>query len=130
MVTRKKPSLIVFIAAAIAVAVGAWWQHDQGTANGGLKAASTLSRVPEGERAALAATIALIERGGPFPFERDGITFSNREGLLPARDRGYYREYTVPTGGAQNRGARRVVRGRDGDTWYTNDHYASFVRIE
>ena len=132
--------MILLIAAAVAVLAGAWWQQrDQDVPasapvvahdDGGLKAASTLRQVPEGEREALAATVALIEHGGPFPFERDGITFSNREGRLPARERGYYREYTVPTEGAQNRGARRVIRGRDGDTWYTNDHYASFMRID
>lgn len=75
------------------------------------------------------ATLALIKRGGPFPYARDGIVFHNREGRLPARPRGYYREYTVPTPGLNHRGARRIVAGREGDYWYTEDHYRSFKRI-
>lgn len=75
------------------------------------------------------ATLALIKRGGPFPYARDGITFHNREGRLPSRPRGYYREYTVPTPGLAHRGARRIVAGREGDYWYTEDHYRSFKRI-
>jgi ribonuclease T1 len=79
---------------------------------------------PEGRQ-----TLALIKRGGPFPYAKDGTVFHNREGRLPARPRGYYREYTVITPGAPNRGARRIVAGRDGDYWYTADHYRTFKRI-
>ena len=74
-------------------------------------------------------TIVLIRKGGPFPHERDGATFGNREKLLPARERGWYREYTVNTPGARDRGARRIVAGRDGTLYYTDDHYRSFKRI-
>ena len=74
-------------------------------------------------------TLALIKAGGPFPYARDGTVFRNREGLLPARPRGYYREYTVRTPGARDRGARRIVAGRDGEYYYTHDHYRSFRRI-
>ena len=74
-------------------------------------------------------TIALIRKGGPFPYERDGVTFGNREKLLPARERGWYREYTVRTPGERTRGARRIVAGRDGTLYYTDDHYQSFKRI-
>jgi ribonuclease T1 len=74
-------------------------------------------------------TIALIRQGGPFPHERDGAVFSNREQLLPARERGWYREYTVRTPGERTRGARRIVAGRDGTLYYTDDHYRSFRRI-
>ena len=74
-------------------------------------------------------TIALIKKGGPFPYERDGATFGNREKRLPARERGWYREYTVKTPGARDRGARRLVAGRDGTLYYTDDHYRSFKRI-
>jgi ribonuclease T1 len=74
-------------------------------------------------------TIALIRQGGPFPYERDGVTFGNREKLLPARERGWYREYTVRTPGERTRGARRIVAGRDGTLYYTDDHYQSFKRI-
>lgn len=80
---------------------------------------------PEGR-----ATLVLIKQGGPFPYARDGIVFGNREGLLPAQSRGYYREYTVPTPGLNHRGPRRIVSGgRGGEYWYTADHYRSFKRI-
>jgi ribonuclease T1 len=75
------------------------------------------------------ATIQLILQDGPFPFDRDGITFENRERLLPANQRGYYREYTVPTPGISHRGARRIVTGAGGEMYYTEDHYASFSEI-
>ena len=77
-------------------------------------------------------TLALIEAGGPFPYRRDGVTFENRERLLPAKPRGYYREYTVPTPGSRDRGARRIVAGGDPPEvlYYTADHYRSFRRVE
>ena len=74
-------------------------------------------------------TVALIRAGGPYPYPRDGAVFHNREGLLPKREQGYYREYTVKTPGARDRGARRIVSGRAGDLYYTDDHYRSFRRI-
>ena len=74
-------------------------------------------------------TIALIRQGGPFPYQRDGVTFGNREKILPPRERGWYREYTVKTPGMRDRGARRIVAGRDGTLYYTDDHYRSFKRI-
>jgi ribonuclease T1 len=75
-------------------------------------------------------TVRLIERGGPFPSDRDGIVFGNREGILPAESRGYYREYTVPTPGSSDRGARRIVTGSRGEYYYTGDHYGSFVVVD
>lgn len=76
-------------------------------------------------------TLALIERGGPFPYRKDGTTFHNRERLLPQKPRGYYREYTVPTPGERTRGARRIVTGGTPPEiyYYTADHYRSFRRI-
>lgn len=77
-------------------------------------------------------TLQLIERKGPFPYPRDGIVFGNYERRLPPRPRGYYHEYTVPTPGARNRGARRIISGGDhgsGEYYYTADHYRSFRRI-
>lgn len=74
--------------------------------------------------------LATIESGEPLPYEQDGQTFQNREGLLPPHDLGYYREYTVDTPGSPDRGARRLVIGAGGETYYTDDHYASFERIE
>ncbi|MEO8381564.1 MAG: ribonuclease domain-containing protein [Acidobacteriota bacterium] len=93
-------------------------------------APDALSALPAAERAQLEKTLDIIARGGPFPYPKDGTVFSNREGLLPAQRRGYYREYTVPTPGEGTRGARRVIRGTAGETWYTRDHYRSFVRID
>lgn len=80
------------------------------------------------------ATGALIRAGGPFPYSKDGAVFANRERLLPPEARGYYREYTVETPGARDRGARRIVCGGVKPTvpdacFYTGDHYASFIRI-
>ena len=74
-------------------------------------------------------TVLLIRRGGPFPYERDGIVFGNFEKRLPARERGYYREYTVTTPGLRHRGARRIVSGRGGELYYSQDHYKTFRRI-
>jgi len=79
-------------------------------------------------------TAARIRSGGPFPFSKDGTVFANRERLLPQRRRGYYREYTVPTPQAVDRGARRIVCGGQRPTapdtcYYSADHYASFARI-
>jgi len=96
-------------------------------------------------------TLQLIRQGGTFPYRKDGSVFGNRERLLPARVRGYYREYTVKTPGARDRGARRIVAGgcpspeaairhdearsrvmppcNSGEYYYTEDHYASFRRI-
>lgn len=78
-------------------------------------------------------TYRLIHQGGPFAHEKDGIVFGNRERLLPARKRGFYREYTVPTPGLNRRGVRRIVCGGQPKTpdtcYYTADHYASFRQI-
>ncbi|MEI7612602.1 MAG: ribonuclease domain-containing protein [Betaproteobacteria bacterium] len=83
-------------------------------------------------------TLQLIRRGGPFPFaHKDGSRFGNFEKRLPQQDRGYYREYTVPTPGSRDRGARRIIagEGRSGDVgtsgeyYYTDDHYRNFRRI-
>jgi len=74
-------------------------------------------------------TIALIDAGGPFPFNRDDTIFQNRERLLPRRPSGYYREYTVITPGADDRGARRIVAGEEGELYYTDDHYDSFREV-
>ncbi len=88
----------------------------------------------EGQR-----TLQLIQQGGPFPYaDKDGSTFGNREGALPKQKRGYYSEYTVKTPYARNRGAKRIIAGKgatgnpatSGEYFYTDDHYASFKRIE
>lgn len=78
-------------------------------------------------------TYQRIHQGGPFPFEKDGVVFGNRERLLPGQKRGYYREYTVRTPGLRSRGARRMVCGGPSTApeacYYSADHYASFRRI-
>jgi ribonuclease T1 len=75
-------------------------------------------------------TLKLIDQGGPFPYpQKDGSIFSNRERLLPNKPKGYYREYTIPTPGANNRGARRFVVGNQGEIYYTDNHYQSFFRV-
>ena len=78
------------------------------------------------------AALEQIARGGPFPYDRDGSVFQNRERRLPDQPRGYYREYTVATPGARDRGARRIVTGGQPPEvyYYTDDHYRSFRRVE
>ena len=79
-------------------------------------------------------TYRLILKGGPFPYDKDGTVFGNRERLLPASKRGYYREYTVKTPWSRDRGARRIVCGGEPPTqpqacYYTSDHYNSVPKI-
>jgi ribonuclease T1 len=74
-------------------------------------------------------TLDLIRAGGPFPYAKDGSIFGNRERLLPPRQRGFYREYTVPTPGGRDRGARRIIAGDGREFYWTADHYRSFQRI-
>ena len=76
-----------------------------------------------------------IHQGGPFRYDKDGTVFFNRERALPRQPRGFYREYTVPTPGSRDRGARRIVCGghelRQPETcFYTEDHYQSFLTID
>ena len=122
------------VAVTAFVGVLAWWPAAQD-----VHARSEVA--PEQAVVALAAlppeardTHRLILSGGPFPYEKDGTVFGNRERLLPGKSRGFYREYTVRTPGAKNRGARRIVCGGEPPTnpevcYYTADHYASFARI-
>lgn len=110
--------LAFFLALALASSVGC-------SRDAGLRSGADLP--PEA-----VATLELIQAGGPFPYRKDGSTFQNRERLLPQKPRGYYREYTVPTPGSRDRGARRLVSGGDPPVvfYYTEDHYRSFRRIE
>ncbi len=84
------------------------------------------------------AVLVAVRKGGPFTYSKDGSAFGNFEGNLPKKRRGYYREFTVETPGARNRGARRIVCGGESGDWgrnapsacyYTDDHYATFRRI-
>jgi ribonuclease T1 len=81
-----------------------------------------LSALPEEAR----QVVDKIDHGGAFQYRQDGMTFANRERLLPAEPRGYYREYTVTTPGLADRGARRIIVGRAGELYYTDDHYRTF----
>jgi ribonuclease T1 len=74
-------------------------------------------------------TLQVIEKGGPFPYQRDGAVFNNFERRLPLKQRGYYREFTVPTPRRRDRGARRIVAGENGECYYTEDHYRTFRKI-
>ncbi|MER6030203.1 ribonuclease domain-containing protein [Streptomyces sp. NPDC001851] len=93
------------------------WAHGMGTVRE--------SRLPAEAR----RTLALIDKGGPFPYARDGVVFGNFEGRLPQHQRGYYHEYTVRTPGSRDRGARRIVTGQGGEIYYTDDHYQSFRAV-
>jgi ribonuclease T1 len=117
----------LLVALAVALSCAAWPAAAKGPAP---------STAPTGEELRLAdlphearTTVSLIQKGGPFPYAKDGAVFGNREGHLPKQKRGYYREYTVKTPGERTRGARRIIAGADGEMYYTDDHYNHFHRI-
>jgi len=93
---------------------------------GGLQAVRLANLPPEARQ-----TILLIQQGGPFPYEKDGAVFGNYEKVLPQQKRGYYREFTVRTPHARNRGARRIITGGHPphEYYYTADHYRTFKRV-
>ena len=72
----------------------------------------------------------LIQHGGPFRYRHDGVVFGNRQGRLPPRQSGFYREYTVPTPGERDRGPCRLITGGAAELYYTGDHYVSFVAVD
>ena len=88
-----------------------------------------LEGIAADEGAAITDVARAIDRGGPFAYRKDGVIFENREHRLAARPRGHWREYTVPTPGSSDRGARRIIGGTDGELFYTRDHYRHFLRI-
>ena len=134
MPSARRPSkagaLLALVLAATASLAALTPSSLQARPSAGLGADVTLSSLPpEAQR-----TDQLIHSGGPFPFARDGVVFGNYEKRLERRPRGYYHEYTVPTPGARNRGARRIICGGNAPTepdacFYTEDHYNSFHRI-
>ncbi len=124
--TRLRLFLFLLIA-LLPFGTQAFWSSGAGNNPARAVAEIPVAQLPPEAR----ATLVLIKKGGPFPYSRDGIVFGNREGLLPAQSRGYYREYTVPTPGSRDRGARRIISGgRGGAYWYSADHYRSFKRIK
>ena len=94
------------------------------TGTSGLPTVRAADLPPEARR-----TLDLIARGGPYPYAKDGAVFSNFERILPREERGYYREYTVKTPGERDRGARRIVTGRGGEIYWTDDHYETFREV-
>lgn len=120
---KIRAALIALALALLAAALPAAAQRGPAPATPAGEVA--LDELPKEARAVL----ALIRKGAPFPYARDGAVFGNREGILPRQKRGYYREYTVKTPGVRNRGARRIVAGSGGEFFYTHDHYKSFRRI-
>jgi ribonuclease T1 len=108
------------------LAGGVW--ADEPIASGGAATVALSQLPPQGIE-----TYQLIRQGGPFQFEKDGVVFGNRERLLPAAKRGYYREYTVKTPRTASRGARRIVCGGPATApdacYYSADHYANFRKI-
>jgi ribonuclease T1 len=121
---KRGLALPVFLAALLASLTVLIPQGRQTPENPSLPEVSLADLPPEARE-----TLALIRQGGPFPYAKDGTEFHNREGRLPPKPSGYYREYTVPTPGARDRGARRIVMGAQGEAYYTGDHYRSFMRI-
>lgn len=77
----------------------------------------------------LKPTLERIIAGEKFPHRNDGEVFRNDQSLLPQQPVGYYREYVHPTHGVDGPGVQRIVKGQGGDTYYTTDHYNTFVRV-
>ena len=125
----RAPSRRWYALAALALAVTLLAPAAGARTNAGLLADVALAELPPEAR----DVNALIRKGGPFHYDRDGVVFGNREKILPPEPRGYYHEYTVRTPGVTSRGARRIICGgppRQPDAcWYTSDHYQSFRRI-
>lgn len=124
-------SCLLAVSAAVAV-VATSPVHAKAPREGatpGMPATIALAEMPRQGR----ETYELIRQGGPFPYDKDGTVFGNRERLLPSEKRGFYREYTVRTPGSRDRGARRIVCGGPRKApqacYYTADHYASFRKI-
>ena len=134
--TPARGRLWVGLLAVLALAVLTWALNQGGFSGGGREGDADPVSIPTVSVSVLPAqalaTLDLIDHGGPFPYDRDGVVFENREALLPDQPTGYYHEYTVPTPtpGESDRGARRIITGSTGELYWTDDHYRSFERIE
>ncbi len=131
--TPRNGRLWLGLLGVIALAVLTWAVNQGGFSGGGRDGDADPSTLPTVAVSSLPAearhTVALIDAGGPYPYSRDGIVFENRERLLPKEPSGYYHEYTVPTPGSSDRGARRIITGNGTEMYWTADHYRSFERI-
>ncbi|MFC3571767.1 ribonuclease domain-containing protein [Streptomyces yaanensis] len=130
MLTRYVPRVLAGLFLCLTVLLTGCSPHTTGASPpapswAGHMATVKLSRLPAEAR----GTLALIDKGGPFPYAQDGVVFGNFERLLPRHRRGYYHEYTVRTPGSRDRGARRIVTGQGGEIYYTGDHYKSFRAV-
>ncbi|HEY2984796.1 MAG TPA: ribonuclease domain-containing protein [Jatrophihabitantaceae bacterium] len=124
---RLRRPQIALIALVAALALGYAINAVRGEHHTGLQSGTVaLSSLP----AQASDTVHLIEARGPFPYPQDGVVFNNAERRLPDEPRGYYREYTVPTPGSADRGARRIITGKNGEYYYTSDHYETFRRVD
>ena len=130
----RKGGLWLAVLGVVVLAVLTWALNQGGFSGGGRNGDSDPANLPVVALASLPPeaqdTVALIDAGGPFPYDRDGVVFENREHLLPGEPTGYYHEYTVPTPGSSDRGARRIITGSAREMYWTDDHYQSFERIE
>ena len=56
--------------------------------------------------------------------------FRNDDGKLPIKGAGYYKEYVHPTPGIEGAWKQRIVIGKNGETYYTPDHYTNFIKLK
>ena len=131
--TPQRGRLWLGFLAVLVVALLTWALNLGGFSGGGRDGDADPTALPTVAATDLPAeaqhTLVLIDDGGPFPYDRDGVVFENREGLLPGENDGYYHEYTVATPGESDRGARRIITGASGERYWTDDHYVTFERI-
>jgi ribonuclease T1 len=130
--SRRAQLLLALVLTAVLALAGCGSSSSKGS-----PASSTSASKPAGMSTVAEASLPVearevikrIDDGATFQYRQDGVTFQNRERRLPAEPSGYYREYTVATPGAADRGARRLILGREGELYYTPDHYRSFLRV-
>ncbi|WP_030769710.1 ribonuclease domain-containing protein [Streptomyces sp. NRRL F-2664] len=137
----SRPLGAVFLCIALVASAGCGVQERGPSAVGGSSAAAAETGGVPGWARGMAVVradelprqardvLALIDRGGPYPYRQDGAVFGNFEKALPRQKRGYYHEFTVRTPGERDRGARRIVTGGGGEFYYTDDHYETFKAV-
>ena len=122
--------LLAFLAALMLGLAGCGSSSSKGSASAADLKPAGMATIAESSLPAEARdVIKRIDDGGSFQYRQDGVTFQNRERRLPSEPSGYYREYTVATPGAADRGARRLILGRQGELYYSPDHYKSFLWV-